>query len=112
MIFFVSARMTGFMAELCDKAGLPVCEMHSRKSQSYRTKVAAKFKNQNKLIMFTSNVSARGVDYPDVTLIVQVGVTEREPYIHRLGRTARAASGIEGRGVLLLSSFEQSYMEV
>ena len=63
------------------------------------------------MIMFTSDVSARGVDYPDITLIVQVGVTEREPYIHRLGRTARAASGIEGRGVLLLALFEYIYME-
>ena len=62
------------------------------------------------MIMFTSNVSARGVDYPNVTLIVQVGVTEREPYIHRLGRTARS-SGIEGRGVLLLAPFEKGYMD-
>ena len=60
--------------------------------------------------MFTSNVSARGVDYPNVTLIMQIGVTEREPYIHRLGRTARAASGIEGRGLLLLAPYEKIYM--
>jgi superfamily II DNA/RNA helicase len=31
-----------------------------------------------------------GMDYPDVTLVIQVGVTSREQYIHRLGRTARA----------------------
>jgi len=61
--------------------------------------------------MFTSDVSARGVDYPDVTLIIQVGVTEREPYIHRLGRTARAASGIEGRGLLILTPLEAPYVK-
>lgn len=30
------------------------------------------------------------MDYPDVTLVVQVGMTSREQYVHRLGRTARA----------------------
>jgi len=56
--------------------------------------------------MFTSDVSARGVDYPDVTLVMQVGSTERESYIHRLGRTARASSGVEGRGIMITSPVE------
>ncbi|KMS64885.1 hypothetical protein BVRB_041660, partial [Beta vulgaris subsp. vulgaris] len=61
-----------------------------------------------KIIMFTSDVSARGVDYPDVTLIIQVGLTTREQYIHRVGRTARA--GRKGKAILLLSSFEQALL--
>jgi len=53
-------------------------------------------------------VSARGVDYPDVSLVVQVGQpSSREQYIHRLGRTARA--GKAGQGVLLLAPYEQSF---
>lgn len=55
--------------------------------------------------MFTSDVSARGVDYPDVTRVIQVGLTTREQYIHRVGRTARAGKG--GSGVLLLAPFEE-----
>ena len=39
------------------------------------------------------------MDYPDVTLVIQVGLTERDQYIHRLGRTARA--GKDGEGVML-----------
>jgi len=39
-----------------------------------------------------------------------VGTTERDPYIHRLGRTARAASGVEGRGLLIMSPEENNYM--
>ncbi len=37
--------------------------------------------------------------------LFQVGLTDRESYIHRLGRTARA--GESGQGVLLLAPFEQ-----
>eukprot|EP00984_Skeletonema_dohrnii_P013804 scaffold5756_cov69-Skeletonema_dohrnii-CCMP3373.AAC.1 len=58
--------------------------------------------------MFTSDVTARGMDYPDVTFVLQVGLTDRAQYIHRLGRTARA--GKEGKGGLLLSNYEEAHM--
>ena len=48
------------------------------------------------------------MDYPDVTLVVQVGLTERDQYIHRLGRTARA--GKDGEGVMLCFDDEVGYM--
>jgi len=60
------------------------------------------------LILASSDVSARGMDYPDVTFVLQVGMTERDQYIHRLGRTARA--GKNGKGLLLLAPFEYDYM--
>ncbi len=43
-----------------------------------------------------------------MTAVIQVGLTEREQYIHRLGRTARAGKG--GSGILLLASFEERAM--
>lgn len=46
-----------------------------------------------------------GVDYPDVSLVVQYGAPKnRELYIHRLGRTGRA--GKQGKGLLVLLPFE------
>src|SRR5438046_8201272 len=51
---------------------------------------------QNSLI-----ISARGVDYPGVTKIIQVGApTSRDIYIHRIGRTGRA--GKMGDATLIL----------
>ncbi|GMN61610.1 hypothetical protein TIFTF001_030690 [Ficus carica] len=38
----------------------------------YRIKVLDEFRKSNGLILVTSNESARGVDYPDVTLVIQV----------------------------------------
>merc|ERR1712137_984064 len=61
-----------------------------QKSQPYRTKASAKFRDQGNIVMFSSDVSARGMDYEGVTLVLQVGLTDKEQYIHRLGRTARA----------------------
>ncbi|GMH60491.1 hypothetical protein TrRE_jg4123, partial [Triparma retinervis] len=110
IVFFTTARVTGFMAQLFTAMGDfgEVLEIHSRKSQSVRTKTSERFRKSQNAIMFTSDVSARGMDYPDVTFVVQVGLTEREQYIHRLGRTARA--GKDGGGLLLVTDFERATM--
>lgn len=107
IVFSTTARLCGLNAEIFRRRNLPgatVLEIHSRKSQGHRTKASDAFRTKKNVILFTSDVSARGVDYPDVTMVVQVGLVERATYIHRLGRTARA--GKQGRGVLLLCDFE------
>lgn len=110
MVFFPTARAAQFMAQLFVAAGFPnVLEIHSRKSQGHRTKTAEAFRTGKKVILFSSDVSARGVDYPDVSLVLQVGLTDRDQYIHRLGRTARA--GMQGRGVLVLADFEKQLLK-
>jgi ATP-dependent RNA helicase MSS116 len=108
--FFVTARMTQFMANLFnDCLGIPTLEIHSRKSQSQRTSTSDKFRKGKNVIMFSSDVSARGVDYPDVTPVLQMGLpADSAQYIHRLGRTARA--GKEGSGLLLLADFEAKFL--
>jgi ATP-dependent RNA helicase MSS116 len=108
LVFFTTARVAGFMADLFTVMSLNVMLIHSRMSQSARTKTSEKFRVGSKVIMFSSDVSARGMDYPDVTFVLQVGCTEKSQYIHRLGRTARA--GKEGFGMLLLCDFEEVCM--
>lgn len=59
--------------------------------------------------MFTTDVSARGVDYPDVSLVLQVGVPpNKDQYIHRIGRTGRA--GKDGKSILLISPYEKKFL--
>ncbi|XP_024359524.1 DEAD-box ATP-dependent RNA helicase 26 [Physcomitrium patens] len=110
LVFCTSAKCTALFAEFYKKLGMNTLEIHSRKSQSFRTKASNEFRNHpGGVIMFTSDVSARGVDYPDVTFVVQVGTpASREQYIHRLGRTGRA--GKEGRGLLLLTPWEEVFL--
>ena len=45
---------------------------------------------------------------PMVSYLVSLGLTTKEQYIHRLGRTARAGKG--GKGLLLLADFEARAM--
>ncbi|KAI9342282.1 P-loop containing nucleoside triphosphate hydrolase protein, partial [Obelidium mucronatum] len=111
IMFFPTARTTQLFAELLMalKIKCPVFEIHSRKSQSVRTKATDAFRTCAMGIMVSSDVSARGMDFPGVTHVLQVGVpANREQYIHRLGRTARA--GTAGTGILLLGDFESSFL--
>ena len=111
IVFFATARQTQFAAEALNALGLPSLEIHSRKSQSKRDAAAAAFRAAPASLMCSSDVSARGVDYPDVTLVIQVGApSSREQYIHRLGRTGRA--GKAGRGVLLLDPAEAFFIRL
>jgi len=109
VVFFTTARLTQFYAELFNLMGEEVLEMHSRLSQSKRTKVSDIFREGSNLVMFSSDVSARGLDYPDVSTVIQVGMpSDAAQYIHRLGRTARAGKG--GAGILLLCDFENKFL--
>ncbi|OAY49028.1 DEAD-box ATP-dependent RNA helicase 31 isoform X2 [Manihot esculenta] len=109
LVFCTTAMVTRMVANLLGELKLNVREIHSRKAQNYRTRVSDEFRKSKGLILVTSDVSARGVDYPDVTLVIQVGLpADREQYIHRLGRTGR--KGKEGLGILLLAPWEESFL--
>lgn len=85
-------------------------DIHSQRSQESRSKVSNAFRTANAgSVLFTSDVSARGVDYPGVSLVIQVGAAgSRDLYIHRVGRTGRA--GLTGEGVLILQPFEEGFL--
>ena len=82
-----------------------VIEIHSRLSQSQRTRAAERFRSSKSAILFASDVVARGMDFPHVTHVIQVcAPSNQEQYIHRLGRTGRA--GRPGVGYILLTEAE------
>jgi len=47
------------------------------RSQAQRTRAADQFRAAKRGIMFSSDVSARGVDYPDVSIVIQVSTCEQ-----------------------------------
>ncbi|TFK35364.1 P-loop containing nucleoside triphosphate hydrolase protein [Crucibulum laeve] len=127
IVFFPTARQVGFAYEVLSKidgfsgASGPdansqrtnddakIYEIHSKKSQSQRTKTAETFAKAKTGILLSSDVTARGMDFPGVTLVLQIGLPANpEQYIHRLGRTARA--GAAGRGLLVLSDDERFFL--
>ncbi|XP_075484344.1 LOW QUALITY PROTEIN: putative DEAD-box ATP-dependent RNA helicase 48 [Primulina tabacum] len=110
IVFCATAAVTSFLFSLFRELKLNVREIHSKKPSLYRTRISDEFKASKGLILITSDVSARGMHYPDVTLVIQVGIPpDRGQYIHRLGRTGR--QGKEGEGFLLLAPWEQYFLD-
>ena len=107
VVFCPTANQAQFTSELFGKMGVANDALHSRKSQAYRTRVSNAFRDCAEGVIVASDVAARGVDYPDVSLVVQMGAPEnREQYVHRTGRTGRA--GKSGQALLFLSEWEES----
>ncbi|CAO1625489.1 unnamed protein product [Jaminaea pallidilutea] len=113
IVFLPTARatQTAFEAMKDHPAIGRTWEIHSRKSQSQRAKASEEFRKAAQGVLFSSDVAARGVDFPDVTVVIQAGLpSSPDQYIHRLGRTARA--GASGRGILLLADFETYFLSL
>mmetsp|Transcript_38147 Transcript_38147/g.79322 ORF Transcript_38147/g.79322 Transcript_38147/m.79322 type:complete len:636 (-) Transcript_38147:173-2080(-) len=110
VVFFPATKLVQFMAQLLldhdDSLSSLLHIIHSRMSQAARQKASQAFFDKSSAILFTSDVSARGMDYPNVTTVIQYGLpNRRELYLHRLGRTARA--GYSGKGILVALPFER-----
>jgi ATP-dependent RNA helicase DDX21 len=82
--------------------GIQKCKMlHGDIKQSDREKIYRGFKSGEIQIIIATNVAARGLDFPDVELVVQIEPPKQiESYIHRAGRTGRA--GKSGTSVVLV----------
>ncbi|MEM9858304.1 MAG: DEAD/DEAH box helicase [Bacteroidota bacterium] len=70
------------------------CEdIHSDLEQVKREEVLRDFKNRTINILVATDILSRGIDVEDIDLVVNYDVpNDGEDYIHRIGRTARAAS--------------------
>lgn len=111
IIFLPTAFAVLFTAELLGSLpGIEVLQIHSKLTQVVRTKISDQFRKARASILVTTDVSARGVDYPGVTLVVQLGMpSSKDQYVHRIGRTGRA--GNDGEAILLLSPYEQRALD-
>jgi ATP-dependent RNA helicase MSS116 len=109
ILFFPAVRMVKFFANILQTAmpNIAIWEIHSQMNQSRRRRLSNLFRRAKHGILLTSDVSARGLDYPDVDIVVQYGLPRtRELYLHRIGRTGRAGSS-KGRALLVLMPFEK-----
>ncbi|PQK12123.1 hypothetical protein BB8028_0003g07410 [Beauveria bassiana] len=68
-----------------------VTSLHSKLPQRQRIDNLARFRASAARILIATDVAARGLDIPEVSLVINYDVP-RDPddYIHRVGRTARA----------------------
>jgi len=67
-------------------------EMHSDLDQATRDDVMFKFKSGQLDVLVATDIVARGIDIDDIAMVINYDVPhDAEDYVHRIGRTARAA---------------------
>jgi len=96
-LVFVATCVTAEKIErILKKLGESVCTIHGNKPQVERTQVIDQFRRGNRNILIATDVASRGIDIPDIKMIVNYDIPEySKDYVHRVGRTARAGkSGI------------------
>jgi ATP-dependent RNA helicase RhlE len=66
--------------------------IHGDRSQNQRTRALANFKRGKYRVLVATDIAARGIDIEDLGHVVNYDVPAvPEDYVHRVGRTARAA---------------------
>lgn len=100
-----------FSAQRKSSLSRSILMLHGKKSQSYRDRVVRSFKQARSGLLITTDVAARGLDFKDVTDVIQIlpSLTPAD-YIHKIGRTARA--GKSGKSIIFLSGEELKYVKI
>ncbi|CAD8165649.1 unnamed protein product [Paramecium octaurelia] len=87
-----------------------ILSMNGQMAQKKRQKIVTNFKSTNSVILFTTDVLARGLDFDDVPLVIQFDPPQDPSFfIHRSGRTAR--QGRDGEAILLLEQHERGFIQ-
>ncbi len=91
IIVFVRTRVRAErVARAMARVGIAASTIHGEKEQQDRSRVMQAFKAGEFNILIATDVSARGIDVPNVDYVVNYDLPdEAENYVHRVGRTGR-----------------------
>jgi superfamily II DNA/RNA helicase len=91
------------------KQGVSAIAMHGNKTQNQRQKALAQFSSGKIDTLVATDVAARGIDVDDITHVINFDAPgDRDAYVHRVGRTARA--GRDGAGVTFVLGDQDAEM--
>jgi len=93
------------------RVGIEAMSIHGDKDQSERSAVMQAFRSGDAArILVATDVSARGIDVPDVDYVINYDLPEKvENYVHRIGRTGRGEH--KGEAISFCSSDERELLE-
>ena len=107
ILIFVRTKVRAERVKLAmDRVNIESVTLHGDKSQEEREQAMKSFHTGTIKILITTDVSARGIDVPNVDFVVNYDLPDSsETYIHRVGRTGRA--GKRGTAISFCSKEEK-----
>jgi ATP-dependent RNA helicase RhlE len=106
LIFASTKHKVKQLGDILKGKKLNVKSFHSDLEQNVRGEILRDFKNRQLRIIVATDVLARGIDVDNISLVVNYDAPgDPEDYVHRVGRTARAAR--TGVAITFIGEMEQ-----
>ena len=106
MIFCDTREMVNSLYQQLKRKRIRCGMLHGGMEQRDRLYSIGDFRQGKFHIFITTDVAARGIDFPDITHVINYDFpTKRENYVHRIGRTGR--NGKSGIAISLIQPEEQ-----
>jgi len=105
IVFTNTKKSCHHLSLVLHNLNLTVIPLHGEMTQYERMGAIEKFREGSKSILIATDVAARGLDIPIVTVIVNYDIPiHSKDYIHRVGRTARA--GKKGKAINVVTQYD------
>jgi ATP-dependent RNA helicase RhlE len=110
MVFVRTKVRAERVVKALERVEIKSLAIHGDKDQDERTAVMGQYKNGWAKILIATDVSARGIDIPDVAFVVNYDLPEKQAnYVHRVGRTGRGTK--KGQAISFCSTEEIPLLE-
>jgi translation initiation factor 4A len=116
VIFCNTRRKVDWLTEKLHQREFTVSAMHGDMEQAQRDVIMKEFRSGSSRVLITTDLLARGIDVQQVSLVINYDLpTNRENYIHRIGRGGRfgrkgvAINFVTNEDVRMLRDIEQFY---
>ncbi len=110
MVFVRTKVRAERVLKALERMGIGAVAIHGDKDQQERFKMLDQFKSGESKVLISTDVGARGIDIPDVDMVVNYDLPEKaENYVHRVGRTGRGTR--KGQAVSFCSEEEKGLLE-
>ena len=110
IIYCNSLKRVGDLFDAMTEDGFPVCRIHSGMDKEERDHAFADFKSGKFRVLISSNVTARGIDIQQVSVVINFDIpNDIHTYLHRIGRSGRW--GRKGVGINLITRRDSSKLK-
>lgn len=109
IIYCNSVKRVTDLYDAMKLAKFPVCCIHSEMERDERSHAFQEFKSGKYRVLISSNVTARGLDVQQVSIVVNFDIPKDvHTYLHRIGRSGRW--GRKGVGINFVTKYDREKM--
>jgi len=111
LIFSRTKHGADKIARKLKQAGVDAATIHSNRSQSQRIQALDAFKRGHARVLVATDIASRGIDVEGISHVVNFDFPMHpEDYVHRIGRTGRAAA--TGDAVSFVTPDDEEYVRL